>query len=254
MRPLGCTLLIKEGMASLTETETRLANYLLSHTGEVIHMNAKEFSSACGSSPAAVVRFSRKLGFKGFTDLKLDLAREAGAGKPDDFQTVIREHDDMDTLVQKAERIHLFGVGASGLLAMDFLYKSSRIGIPAFYHEDVHTNLATAALLGPKDIVIAISYSGETRETVLAARAAKDRGCKIIAITQANHNTLARLADYPLYVPSEEPELRVGAMTSRTSGLLLLDLLYLGVAKHDPDRTEKSLLETRELIRSLQKK
>ena len=43
-------------------------------------------------------------------------------------------------------------------------------------------------------------------------------------------------------------------MTSRTSGLLLLDLLYLGVAKHDPDRTEKSLLETRELIRSLQKK
>ena len=191
---------------------------------------------------------------------------------------------DMDTLVQKAERIHLrntsltyqmlnvsvltaaveeicagrrihlFGVGASGLLAMDFLYKSSRIGIPAFYHEDVHTNLATAALLGPKDIVIAISYSGETRETVLAARAAKDRGCKIIAITQANHNTLARLADYPLYVPSEEPELRVGAMTSRTSGLLLLDLLYLGVAKHDPDRTEKSLLETRELIRSLQKK
>ena len=47
---------------------------------------------------------------------------------------------------------------------------------------------------------------------------------------------------------------RVGAMTSRTSGLLLLDLLYLGVAKHDPDRTEKSLLETRELIRSLQKK
>ena len=30
---MGCTLLIKEGMASLTETETRLANYLLSHTG-----------------------------------------------------------------------------------------------------------------------------------------------------------------------------------------------------------------------------
>ena len=82
-------------MAGLTETETRLANYLLSHSGEVIHMNVKEFSAACGSSPAAVVRFSRKLGFKGFTDLKLDLAREAGAGEPDDFQTVIREQDDI---------------------------------------------------------------------------------------------------------------------------------------------------------------
>mgnify|MGYP003361220214 FL=1 len=281
---MGCTLLIKECLNSLTETEQRLGCYLLDHTSEVIHMNAKEYASACASSPAAVVRFSKRLGFKGFTALKLDLARESGQGDVDDFQAVIRDNDDMETIVRKAERIHLrntsltyqmlnvsvltaaveeicagrrihlFGVGASGLLAMDFLYKSSRIGIPATYHADAHTNLATASLLGPEDIVIAISYSGETRETVLAARAARERGCKIIAITQANHNTLARLADYPLYVPSEEPELRVGAMTSRTSGLLLLDLLYLGVAKHDPDRTEKSLLETRELIRSLQKK
>ena len=228
--------------------------------------------------------FSHKLGFKGFTDLKLDLAQESGAVASDDFQTVIHENDDLNTLLQKAERIHLrnvsrtyrmvnlsvlsaaveeicagrrihlFGVGASGLLAMDFLYKSSRIGIPAFYHEDTHTNLATAALLGPEDIVIAISYSGETQETVLAAKAAKEHGCKIITITQANHNTLARLADYPLYIPSEEPELRVGAMTSRTSGHLLLDLLYLGVAKHSPDQTEDNLRKTRELIRALQAK
>ena len=281
---MGCTLLIKECLNSLTETEQRLGCYLLDHTSEVIHMNAKEYASACASSPAAVVRFSKRLGFKGFTALKLDLARESGQGDVDDFQAVIRDNDDMETIVRKAERIHLqntsltyqmlnvsilsqaveeicagrrihlFGVGASGLLAMDFLYKSSRIGIPATYHADAHTNLATASLLGPEDIVIAISYSGETRETVLAARAAKDRGCKIIAITQANHNTLARLADYPLYVPSEEPELRVGAMTSRTSGLLLLDLLYLGVAKHSPDQTEDNLRKTRELIRALQAK
>ena len=279
---MGCTLLIKEGLASLTETERRLADYLLSHSGEVTRMNAKEFAAACGSSPAAVVRFSQKLGFKGFTELKLDLAKESGAEALDEFQTVIQEHDDLDTILQKAElihlkntsltyrmvnvsvlnqaveeicagrRIHLFGIGASGLLAMDFLYKSSRIGIPAFYHADAHTNLATAALLDESDIVIAISYSGETRETVLAARAAKEQGCRVIAITQANHNSLSRLADYPLYIPSEEGEFRMGAMTSRISGLLLLDLLYLGIAKHDFDHTRKSLSQTRELIRSLQ--
>ena len=281
---LGCTLLIRESMATLTETETRLANYLLANKGEVIRMNTKEFAAACASSPAAVIRFSHKLGFSGFTDLKLDLAQESGAVASDDFQTVIHDNDDMSTLVQKAERIHLrnlsrtyrminlsvlsaavaaicdarhihlFGVGASGLLAMDFLYKSSRIGIPAFYHEDTHTNLATAALLGPEDIVIAISYSGETQETLLAARTAKESGCKIVAITQANQNSLARLADYPLYIPSEEQEFRVGAMTSRTSGHLLLDLLYLGVAKHSPERTEENLHKTRELIRTLQSK
>lgn len=279
---MGCTLLIKEGINAMTETDTRLAHYLLDHSGEVIHMNAKEFAAACGSSPAAVVRFSQKLGFKGFTDLKLDLAREGGAGDTDEFQTVIRENDDMATIIEKAEqihlrnisltyqivnvstlseaveeicsarRIHLFGIGASGLLALDFLYKVSRIGIPAFYHEDAHTNIIMASLMGPEDIAIAVSYSGETKETVFAAKAAREQGCKVIAVTQANRNTLARLADYPLYVPSEEKEFRVGAMTSRTSGQLVLDLLYLGIAKQSPEKTEKNLHRTLEFIRSFQ--
>ncbi len=280
---MTCTVFIRACLDQLTETDRRLASYLLDHSREAIHMSAKELSAQCDTSPAAVVRLSQKLGFKGFTALKLELAKESGQEEPDVFRSAIRDNDDMETIVRKAEqihlrntsltyqmvnvsvlsqaveeicagrRIHLFGVGASGLLAMDFLYKSSRIGIPAFYHADVHTNLATAALLGPEDIVIAISYSGETLDTVLAAEATRERGSKIIAITQANRNTLSRLADYPLYIPGEEPELRVGAMTSRTSGLLILDLLFLGIAKHNPEQTQESLRQTRELIRTFQR-
>ena len=280
---MTCTVFIKACLDQLTETDRRLASYLLDHSRDAIHMSAKELSAQCDTSPAAVVRLSQKLGFKGFTALKLELAKESGQEEPDVFRSAIRDNDDMETIVRKAEqihlrntsltyqmvnvsilsqaveeicagrRIHLFGVGASGLLAMDFLYKSSRIGIPAFYHSDVHTNLATAALLGPEDIVIAISYSGETLDTVLAAQTARERGSKVIAITQANRNTLSRLADYPLYIPGEEPELRVGAMTSRTSGLLILDLLFLGIAKHNPEQTQESLRQTRELIRTFQR-
>ena len=280
---MTCTVFIRACLDQLTETDRRLASYLLDHSREAIHMSAKELSAQCDTSPAAVVRLSQKLCFKGFPALKLELAKESGQEEPDVFRSAIRDNDDMETIVRKAEqihlrntsltyqmvnvsvlsqaveeicagrRIHLFGVGASGLLAMDFLYKSSRIGIPAFYHADVHTNLATAALLGPEDIVIAISYSGETLDTVLAAEAARERGSKVIAITQANRNTLSRLADYPLYIPGEEPELRVGAMTSRTSGLLILDLLFLGIAKHNPEQTQESLRQTRELIRTFQR-
>ena len=280
---MTCTVFIRACLDQLTDTDRRLASYLLDHSREAIHMSAKELSAQCDTSPAAVVRLSQKLGFKGFTALKLELAKESGQEEPDVFRSAIRDNDDMETIVRKAEqihlrntsltyqmvnvsvlsqaveeicagrRIHLFGVGASGLLAMDFLYKSSRIGIPAFYHADVHTNLATAALLGPEDIVIAISYSGETLDTVLAAEAARERGSKIIAITQANRNTLSRLADYPLYIPGEEPELRVGAMTSRTSGLLILDLLFMGIAKHNTEQTQESLRQTRELIRTFQR-
>lgn len=281
---MACKVLIKECRQALTPTERRLAEYLLAHSGEVTRMNAREFGLAGEASSSAVIRFAQKLGFQGFTDLKLELARETAREGREDFETVIREHDDMETILRKAERIHLrntsqtyqminvetlsaavkelssgrpihlFGVGASGLLAMDFLHKASRIGIPAFYHSDHHTNLATAALLGPEDIALAISYSGETRETVLAAKAARERGARIITITRAGKNALSRLADYPLYILGEEGDLRVGAMTSRISGLLVLDLLYLGMAKQDPEGTQRSLRETRELIRELEER
>lgn len=63
---------------------------------------------------------------------------------------------------------------------------------------------------------------------------------------------LDRLADYSLYIPGEEKTLRVGAMTSRVSGQLILDLLYLGIAKHDPEKTEENLRKTLECIRTFQ--
>ena len=278
---MSCTLLIRACMDSMTDTEKRIADYLLVHGSDAMHMNAKELSVSCDTSPAAVVRFAKKLGFKGFTALKLDLARESAQAAPDAFNSAILENDDLAAIISKAEKTHqrntaltyqminiatlqsaidallgarrvfLFGVGASGLLAMDFQYKCSRIGVPVFYHADSHTSLASAALLDKHDTVIAISYSGVTRETLLAAQSAHACGAKVIAITQGNLNPLARLADFPLCIPSEESTLRIGAMTSRNSGLLVLDLLYLGCVQKNVLQSQQALEKTRALIHEL---
>ena len=278
---VSCTLLIRACMDSMTDTEKRIADYLLVHGSDAMHMNAKELSVSCDPSPAAVVRFAKKLGFKGFTALKLDLARESAQAAPDAFNSAILENDDLAAIISKAEKTHqrntaltyqminiatlqsaidallgarrvfLFGVGASGLLAMDFQYKCSRIGVPVFYHADSHTSLASAALLDKHDTVIAISYSGVTRETLLAAQSAHACGAKVIAVTQGNLNPLARLADFPLCIPSEESTLRIGAMTSRNSGLLVLDLLYLGCVQKNVLQSQQALEKTRALIHEL---
>ena len=278
---VSCTLLIRACMDSMTDTEKRIADYLLVHGSDAMHMNAKELSVSCDTSPAAVVRFAKKLGFKGFTALKLDLARESAQAAPDAFNSAILENDDLAAIISNAEktpqrntaltyqminnatlqsaidallgarRVFLFGVGASGLLAMDFQYKCSRIGVPVFYHADSHTSLASAALLDKHDTVIAISYSGVTRETLLAAQSAHACGAKVIAVTQGNLNPLARLADFPLCIPSEESTLRIGAMTSRNSGLLVLDLLYLGCVQKNVLQSQQALEKTRALIHEL---
>ncbi len=84
---MSCTLLIRACMDSMTDTEKRIADYLLIHGSDAMHMNAKELAVSCDTSPAAVVRFAKKLGFKGFTALKLDLARESAQAAPDAFNS-----------------------------------------------------------------------------------------------------------------------------------------------------------------------
>ena len=86
---MSCTIFIRERMDAFTATEARLARYLLSHSVGVVRMTAREFAEAAGVSPAAAVRFSKRLGFQGFLQLRLDLARELAQGEPlDEFQTI----------------------------------------------------------------------------------------------------------------------------------------------------------------------
>lgn len=276
---MSCICKIKEGMGSFTETEEKLANYILDNRQEIIMLSAQELADRVKTSAAAVVRFSKKVGYKGFTALKVEMAKES-YDEAEDFNTIIKENDSIETLIKKSEaintkavtqtyklinkdilqkaidslnnckNIYIFGVGASGLVAQDFQYKLSRIKRIAIYQQDSHIQLASAAHIGPEDIAIGISYSGETREINVALRKAKELGAKTIGITKFNNNSLAKIVDFPLYIPSEEKEIRIGAITSRMTALLITDLLYLGIAKNDVDKTEEYILKTREIIKA----
>lgn len=278
---MSCMFKIKEGMSCFTETEIRLANYILEDSNEVINLNAQELGEKVNTSAAAVVRFSKKLGYKGFTALKVDLAKQSSNEKLETFNTMIIENDSIEVMVKKAEvintnalnqtyklinidvlknavkaikdcnRIYIYGVGASGLVALDFQSKLSRINKMAFYNQDSHIQIVTAVHLGPNDVAIGLSYSGETKEVAVAMEKAKKQGAKTISVTKFNNNTVSKTVDYPLYIPSEEEDLRIGAMTSRLATLAVIDLLYLGLIKDDFNSVEKCILETRQFIRGL---
>ena len=136
------------------------------------------------------------------------------------------------------------------MVAQDFQYKLSRIKRIAIYQKDSHTQLISAVNIEPNDIAIGISYSGETKEVNLALKKAKELGAKTIGITKFN-NTLSKIVDISLHVPSEEKEIRFGAITSRISALVITDLLYLGVAKNNLNKTEEYILKTREFVKKI---
>ena len=150
-----------------------------------------------------------------------------------------------------AKRIYLFGIGASGIVAMDLQQKLLRINKNSLYQMDPHTQISSSVHITNEDVAIGISYSGETKEVNTPLKIARENGAKTIAITRYNKNSLSKIADYTVYLPNDEKELRVGAITSRIDALTIVDILYLGVAKNDFERTKSDIKKTRDIINSI---
>ncbi|MBM6837131.1 MurR/RpiR family transcriptional regulator [Clostridium saudiense] len=277
---MSCIFKIKEGFNSFTNTEKKLANYILKNKEEVVNLSAQELSDKADISPAAVVRFSKTLGYKGFTALKVDLAKDRDE-RENDTSVIISEDDSINDIIRKvkvsntssidetigllnvdtisniieamvnAKRIYLFGIGASGIVAMDLQQKLLRINKNSLYQMDPHTQISSSVHITDEDVAIGISYSGETKEVNTPLKIAKENGAKTIAITRYNKNSLSKLADYTVYLPNDEKDLRVGAITSRIDALTIVDILYLGVAKNDFERTKRDIKKTRDIINSI---
>ena len=152
----------------------------------------------------------------------------------------------------QAHNIYLFGIGGSGTVCEDFQHKLLRIGKTAIYYPDSHAQLTAVPNMSNNDIAFFVSYSGKTKEMITAAKWLKKEGIFSIAITQSQYNELGKLVDLAITIPSEEKELRIGATSSRLSSLVIVDLLYYGIARHDKENTHKRIIKTREIINEIQ--
>lgn len=246
-------------LETLPPQERRLGEYILKSPASVIHLGITELAYTCGISPSTVTRFCKTFHFKGFPDFKMKLAGEL-AHQPSQaqYQDVIAGNDlhkivqameanhlasitdttrllDMNELRRavdalcKAGRIDLYGVATSSIIAQDFYQKLVRIGKHATAFADSHMQITSASSLGSGDVAFAVSYGGETPETIDALRCAKDSGALTISLTQYGSNTLASLADISLFSSSLEEGMRRGDMASRIAQLHVIDILFTGM-------------------------
>ncbi|RRJ61611.1 MurR/RpiR family transcriptional regulator [Paenibacillus oralis] len=244
---------------TLPTQERKLGEYILESPAAVLHLGITELANTCGVSPSTVTRFCKTFHFKGFPDFKMKLAGEL-AHKPADtqYQDIIAGNDlqkiveameanhlasitdttrllDMNQLAQAvkalcgAKRIDLYGVATSSVVAQDFYQKLIRIGKNCTAFADSHMQITSASSLGAGDVALAISYSGETPETIDALRCAKDSGAVTLSLTQYGQNRLATLADIALFSSSLEEGMRRGDMASRIAQLHVIDILFTGM-------------------------
>lgn len=280
---MGCIQRIKS-FPSYTKTEAKISNFILDNLESALYDTAQILADKTDTSAAAVIRFSKNLGYGGFTDFKLALATDLKNDSTDnDFSERIENHDSLDTVIKKAKisdtnvieqtygllnqndldtaielirnakTIYLIGIGSSGICCMDFHQKLSRIHRHVIYQTDFHVLITSLAYMSEDDVVLGISYSGETNEVTSAMRYAKECGAKTIAITQRAKNTVNKLADLSLHVPTTEKDLRLGAVTSRNASLILTDLLYIGLIRNGLDNYKERLRHTREAVKRITK-
>jgi DNA-binding MurR/RpiR family transcriptional regulator len=255
--------LIKE-REKLSLLEQRLVDYILEFPSNVVRTSIKELAELCGVSPATVTRFCKNFHFKGYPDFKLKLAGEIAhldgetnslhtsyqdivAGNSlsmiieamqSNHLTSIRDTTsllDLGRLEQvvdwlcQASRIDLYGMATSSIVAQDFYQKLIRIGKNCTAFADAHMQITSASTLKPTDVALAISYSGETPETIDALDCAKSSGAFTISITSYGKSTLASVADITLFSSSLEKGMRRGDMASRIAQLHIIDILFMGM-------------------------
>lgn len=255
-------------MDTMTQADRQIAQFIIDDPERMLTMSSAALAEATGRSQSSVVKFSQKLGYAGYQQLKLAVNKakaqewQAPAGiihgsidASDSYMTILQKLigskllsmretaaaneektiDDALEALLAARRVQLAGVGASSLVAKDFSYKLLKLGRTVLLDSDTHIQISSASTLGKHDVLLALSHSGRSVETLRIAELAKARGAKIVSVTGLHPNPLLQLADIGLYTIADEERVRSSAITSRDAQLMLTDMLFILLLRRQTD-------------------
>ena len=249
---------IAQARENLRKSEQKVADYVLAHANEVIHMRIVDLASEANVSEPTVVRFCRALSYDGFQDFKLTLAQGLASNnhfeqfslnskdtvtefKEKIFDSMIgnllniKEQLDTTTVeraiaaLAKARRVEFYGFGASAPVCTDAAHKFHRLKVSSTSYSDPHMQAISAVSLDDRDVVVAISQTGRTKDLLHTVKLVKETGTTVIALCPSD-TPLADLASIPIHIDLEEDKDLSTLMSSRVLHLVVIDVLAVGVA------------------------
>lgn len=262
------------------KSERKIADWLIAHPGGDLPLSITELAEKCGSSEATIVRFARRLGFSGYGELKISVAKE-----PDSkvVSSTIDENDSCFEILEKicndaylslertlrnmapedisaaanliagAGKTVLIGLGSSVSVAQDAANKFLRAGCQAYSYGDTHMQMIAVSLMKEGDVLVGVSQSGASKDIVEAMKLAKSRGISTVSITGTERSPITKQSDITLLTDTEETKHSSLALSSHLSRLVVIDALcyYLVYRNEDnraakiDDENEKSLVTKR---------
>ena len=256
-------LKINEYYKTFTKQEKKLADFLLKNINEASVLTISELSKKSGVSCSTINRFAITLGYKGFKEFIRDMYHEANSLPVQENVYEINHENplnmDIDTVIKvvcnlniesirnslmmleetkvlkaieaihKAPRVVVYALSGSVAPALDLKFKFQRLGINCEVYDNPHSLILSATTLKSKDVVIALSYTGETKEILDALKYVKENGAKIIGITMVGNNSLSKICDICIEHSSVDKGLRTYSTRSRVVQENIIDILYIGL-------------------------
>lgn len=250
---------VKEKYHELTKAEKKAADFMIHNQEKIIYCSISDVAESAKTSDATMVRICKKLGYEGFQDLKISLARQL-INKNETIHEELKSEDGTEQIIEKtfngiiktltmtrdnleidpikkaidaiynSSKLVIIGSGNSRAIAYDAQHKFMRIGLNVSAYSDSHLQMIAVSSLKPGDVVLALSHSGSSRDIVEAMKVAKTRNVIMISLTSSGISPASKLADINLFTYSQETKYRLYALSSRLASLAIVDTLYLGMA------------------------
>ena len=277
---------IRSAYASLRKSEQRVADYILTHEQVCRRITMEELAKRSNVSQPTVVRFVKALGYENFKDFRYQLMEENikdhSSGRVEQYamhgyslklsdnlrmiptkvvaisvksiEDMLKsisgeefEKDDLYDIQSKKNHVKLCGKFISN--GKDLMVKLLYLGYDCRYDEDYYIQQIAAAALTEEDVVIGISYSGQSKDTVDVMKTAKKAGAQTICITNFKESKISKWSDVVL-CGSQEQWMYGDSIFSRTTQMVLNDMIYMGLIAHDYEKCTDKLDENGKIIRN----
>jgi DNA-binding MurR/RpiR family transcriptional regulator len=278
----ACLARVRTRLYDASESVSRIARFIVNSPSEACAFSIKELAEACGVSISSVSRFAKILDYRNFQQFRLDLAssvakseivlEDFGPGvSPEgiirqvfecnreglaetlrilDHQTMIR----VARIVERARRILIFGLGGSAEVAREAEERFLSLGLTAVALEDPYHQIFGTANIGPKDVAIGVSHTGETSLIVNTIQRARRKRARTVALTNYPQSSLAVAAEFVLLTSFKEHRINAAVSSSRIAQMCVIDAIYFLLGSWSGKRATSLAneieLRTKQLLRS----
>lgn len=246
---------------SMTPLESEIASYILNNKDEITKLKIQELADILFISKSAIHRFVKKIGFKGFNDLKVSIAKENAdllennsyinvnypfQAKDNPRQIAFKllelyekaikdtfEYVDLDQikavsqLIDSADVIDVYTHAHNSNIAENFQDKMLTIGKSVNCPSSFYNQRLTVLASDQKHVAIILSYSGKATFILPIVKKLYEKGVKVIQIGKAGSNYYSQYVTYHLSISdSENNRDRMSQFSSHIAMQYIMDVLY----------------------------